>query len=150
MTQSVMIRGRYVPTNRPLGLVAAAVVMGIVSGINLGIGVNTYCFSYDSYCDYRKKAYIISGSCFAASSFFFLIGAISLHLKIKHALKRNAEVLAQQGAPPVLQTTDAYPTVVVATQYPATPSYNPAPVGFVVNQQVPPIDQEQRPPPYAP
>ncbi|XP_045136633.1 uncharacterized protein LOC123519412 isoform X2 [Portunus trituberculatus] len=69
MTQSVMIRGRYVPTNRPLGLVAAAVVMGIVSGINLGIGVNTYCFSYDSYCDYRKKAYIISGSCFAASSY---------------------------------------------------------------------------------
>lgn len=152
-----MIRGRYVSTSRPIALLVATIIMAIVAGINLGIGVNYTCWSYDDWCSYRRKAYIISGSCFAASSFFFLVATISLHLKIKQALRRNTEVVAEHGIPPVHQTANAYPTVVVAAQYPQTQPYNPAPTGFVVNQQVPPIvpspgveEQQQRPPPYFP
>ncbi|XP_063841792.1 uncharacterized protein LOC135089740 isoform X2 [Scylla paramamosain] len=131
--------------------------MAIISGINLGVGINTSCWEYDTYCETQRKAWIISGSCFAVSAFFFLVGAISLHLKIKQALKRHAEVLAQQGAPPIHQTTGAYPTVVMAAQYPPTQPYNPAAIGFVVTPQAPPIasypgeqEQQQRPPPYSP
>lgn len=154
-----MIRGRYVSTNRPLAMLIVVIIMAIIAGVNLGIGINYNCSYYDDWCDYRRKAYIISGSCFAASSFFFLIATVSLYLKIKQALKMNAQVIAQQGAAPVHPTADAYPTVLVAPQHPPIQQYNPVPVGFVVNQQVPPMvpvpeeqakQQQQQPPPYSP
>ncbi|XP_050726406.1 uncharacterized protein LOC127003571 isoform X2 [Eriocheir sinensis] len=167
MMQVVVVsRVRAVPKNRPLAFVGLSLLMAIVAGINLGVGTNISCYN-DYYCDYRRRAYIISGSCFVVSAVCFLIAAISLHMKIKKAERMNA---TNPPRPPV--TVAAYPSQPVAaypamqTQYP--PPYPPpgtttytlgspgvqyqAPIGFSVAQQ-PTQSVTQgvsQPPAYAP
>lgn len=152
MAQVVMIRGRYVSTNRVIGLFVSAIIMATASAVNLGLGINYDCWGYNDYwCEYQRRTYIIVGSCFAASAFLFLVAALSLNYKIRKILRNNTEVVVQQ---PVCQVTETYPTSVVVTGQP----YNPAPVGFVVDQQQPPMDpfpgdyakQQPPPPPYSP
>ena len=83
----------------------------------------------------------------------FLIAAISLHLKIKEALRRNATVLVQQGNPAspeyIQQPTPVYPSVLVA-QYPppATPTSYPPPA--TPTSYPPPATPTSYPPPATP
>lgn len=161
MPDGVIIRGRYVSKNRPIILVVVSLIMGVIAGVNLGIGVNYYCYgvSYDSWCNYRRNAYIISGSCFAVSAVLFLVAAISLHLKIKQAIRVTEVVVTQPDhyQQPTNVVVTPYQPTAAPLHYPA-PAINTAPpVGFAAYQQVAqPVTPygagygEQKPPPYSP